>query len=242
VTATERYGRGRLLAVPVLVFLALGGLWLSLRSPLDDREQRVLNPAFVSRALGAHLYVAFVALALALVLGLGLGVLLSRRAGFLRTATFTVANLSQAIPTVSILAFAFFILGIGTRPAIAALTAFSVLPILRNTVVGLGGVDPAAMEAATGMGMSRLQALFRVELPLASPVIFAGVRTAVVLNVSTATLATFIGGGGLGDILAIGIDSRLTRVTLVGATLVACLAMTTDWAAGLVEARLASRT
>jgi osmoprotectant transport system permease protein len=242
VTSTERYGRGRLLAVPLLVVIALGGLWLSLQAPLDDREKRILNPAFVTRALEAHLYVAFVALAVALVAGLVLGILLSRRAGVLRTVTFTLANLSQAIPTVSILALAFFVLGIGTRPAIAALAAFSVLPILRNTVVGLAGVDPAVLEAARGMGMSRLQALFRVELPLASPVIFAGVRTAVVLNVSTATLATFIGGGGLGDILAAGIDSRLTRVTLVGATLVACLAMTTDWAAGLVEARLASRT
>src|SRR5439155_19908730 len=99
-------------------------------------------------------------------------------------------------------------------------------------------VDPAVIEAARGMGMSRAQSLLRVELPLASPAIFAGVRTAVVLNISSATLATFIGGGGLGDIIQSGIDGNLGRATLVGAALVACLALTADWLAGLLERRL----
>ena len=206
--------------------------------PTNEREQTVLSSERLGQAFQAHLAIVTQALLVALALGVPLGVLLARRLRWLRSAVFTVANLSQAIPSVSFLAGAFFVLGIGQTPAVVALSALSLLPILRNTVVGLQGVDPAVIEAARGMGMSGPQSFFRVELPLAAPAIFAGVRTAVVLNISSATLATFIGGGGLGDIIQSGIDANLGRATLVGAVLVACVALTADWLAGLVEQRL----
>jgi osmoprotectant transport system permease protein len=238
-----RIGVGRLVGVPLVILVAYGLVaWEILQRPLNVREVTVLNFHDISKAFGQHLFLTFTALTIALVIALPLGVLLSRSAGILRTAIFTIANLSQAVPSVALLGLAYVFLGSGPKPAIFALSAFSVLPILRNTVVGLTSIDPAITEAARGMGMSPLQGLFSVELPLALPVIFAGVRTAVVLNISSATLATFIGGGGLGDILDAGINSNLGRVTLVGAVLVSSLAMFADWVASLIEARLLART
>jgi osmoprotectant transport system permease protein len=238
-----RIGVGRLVGVPLVILVAHGLVaWEILQRPLNVREVTVLNFHDISKAFGQHLFLTFTALTIALVIALPLGVLLSRSAGILRTTIFTIANLSQAVPSVALLGLAYVFLGSGPKPAIFALSAFSVLPILRNTVVGLTSIDPAITEAARGMGMSPLQGLFSVELPLALPVIFAGVRTAVVLNISSATLATFIGGGGLGDILDAGINSNLGRVTLVGAVLVSSLAMFADWVASLIEARLVART
>lgn len=236
-------GVGRVVGVPLLILAGFGLLaWEIARKPLDEREIQILNFHDISKAFAQHLLLTFVALSIAVVIALPLGMLLSRSAGFFRTATFGIANLSQAIPSVALLGLAYVVLGSGPEPAIFALSAFSVLPILRNTVVGLTTIDPAITEAARGMGMSAIQGLFRVELPLALPVIFAGIRTAVVLNISSATLATFIGGGGLGDILDAGINSNLGRVTLVGAVLVSALAMFVDWIASLIEARLVART
>ena len=238
-----RIGVGRLVGVPLVILVAYGLVaWEIQQRPLNVREVTVLNFHDISKAFGQHLFLTFTALTIALVIALPMGVLLSRSAGILRTAIFTIANLSQAIPSVALLGLAYVFLGSGPKPAIFALSAFSVLPILRNTVVGLTSIDPAITEAARGMGMSPLQGLFSVELPLALPVIFAGVRTAVVLNISSATLATFIGGGGLGDILDAGINSNLGRVTLVGAVLVSSLAMFADWVASLIEAKLVART
>jgi ABC-type proline/glycine betaine transport system permease subunit len=239
----EEYGRWRLIAIPLLVLLALGGLGLLFaRQPLTEYESRVINFHEISMDLSAHLFLAIVALVISLGVGLPLGIVLSRSFGFVRTIVFTVANLSQAIPSPSVLALAYIVIGSGQQPAILALAALGLLPVLRNTVVGLGGIDPAVREAAKGMGMSTLESLLRVELPLAAPVIFAGIRTTLVLNISSATLATFIGGGGLGDMIASGIDNNLSRVTLVGATIVASLAILADWAAGLLERRLVPRT
>jgi osmoprotectant transport system permease protein len=239
----DRYGRGRMVAVPALVLAALVGLWILFQgAPLTEREKTVINFHDISNALTAHIVTTLVALAAALAIGFPLGILLARRRGVLRTVVITLANLTQAIPSVSILILAYFLVGSGQRTAIYALAAFSILPILRNTMVGISGVDPSVLEAARGMGMSGWESLLHIELPLASPVIFAGIRTAVVLNISSATLATFIGGGGLGDVIASGVDSNLARVTLVGATLVASLAMLADWAFGLLETRLVPRT
>jgi osmoprotectant transport system permease protein len=239
----SRIGIGRLVGVPIVILVAYGLVgWEILQRHLNVREIQILNLHDISRAFGQHLLLTFTALTIALVIALPLGVLLARSAGIVRTTVFTFANLSQAIPSVALLGLAYVFLGSGPKPAIFALSAFSVLPILRNTVVGLTSIDPAITEAARGMGMSPLQGLFRVELPLALPVIFAGVRTAVVLNISSATLATFIGGGGLGDILDAGINSNLGRVTLVGAVLVSTLAMFVDWVASLIEAELVART
>jgi osmoprotectant transport system permease protein len=125
--------------------------------------------------------------------------------------------------------------GIGSVGAIVALTVYGALPIIANTVVGLDGVDPRLVEAARGMGMSAMSTLLRIELPLAMPVIIAGVRTALVLIVGTAALASFTGAGGLGQLITTGIKLQQTTTLIVGAILVAALALAIDWLARVVE-------
>jgi osmoprotectant transport system permease protein len=145
-----------------------------------------------------------------------------------------LANLGQAVPGIGILVLLYACLGLGLEPTIIALVLYGALPVLRNTVAGIQAVDPAAVEAARGMGMTRWQALYRVEVPLASPLIFAGLRTSLVLIIATATLGNFIGGGGLGDVIASGITIS-DRIVFVGAVMVAALALLADWALSLVE-------
>jgi osmoprotectant transport system permease protein len=126
----------------------------------------------------------------------------------------------------------------GTFPVVVALVGYSFLPILRNTMVGLEQVDRSVLEAGKGMGMSNARVLRRLELPLAVPVILAGVRTALVLNVGTATLAFLFGGGGLGQTIQTGFQLRRTPVLITGAVLVAVLALLIDYLAGLIEEKL----
>ena len=147
-----------------------------------------------------------------------------------------MANVGQSVPTIAVLALAFSVTGIGFRTAVIGLFAYSLLPVLRNTVAGLGGVDPATVEAARGMGMSPVQVLLRVELPLAWPVVLAGIRTAAVVNVGTAALATFVGAGGLGALITVGLDNQRDRILYTGAALTALLALAVDWAIGTLAA------
>ncbi|WP_243106652.1 ABC transporter permease [Actinomyces lilanjuaniae] len=130
--------------------------------------------------------------------------------------------------------FAFW-LGFGYRAVLVSLVVYGFLPVLKNTMTGLRAVDPRLVEAARGMGMSALSVLVRVELPLAVPVVLAGVRTALVLLVGTATLATFVDGGGLGLLITTGVNLNLERVLVFGSLLVAVLALAVDWAARVVE-------
>jgi osmoprotectant transport system permease protein len=152
-----------------------------------------------------------------------------------------LANLGQAVPGIGVLAILYSFLGIGVTPVIIALIAYSALPVLRNTMVGIQGVDPDAVLAARGMGMTRWQALRRIQLPLASPLIFAGLRTSLVLIIGTATLGTFIGGGGLGDVIDAGINIS-DRMVFVGAVMVAALALLADWGLSLVELAVVPRS
>jgi len=177
--------------------------------------------------------------ALALLVALGIALAVAGR--WLRLPVLVVANLGQAIPSIGVLVFFSAALGLGVAPTVLALVIYALLPILRNTMVGLQGVDPAARESARGLGMTRLQSLLRVELPLSSPVIFAGLRTSLILIVGTATLGSFVGGGGLGVVIASGINQS-DRIVFVGAVLVAALALLADWLLGLVERAVVPRT
>ena len=144
-------------------------------------------------------------------------------------------GLLQTIPSIALLAFMIPLLGIGVVPALVALFLYSLYPILRNTYIGVRDAAPDAVGAATALGMTPAQVLRHVRLPLAAPVIMAGIRTAAVIGVGTATLAAFIGAGGLGDPIAAGLALSDTRMILSGALPAALLALVVDWGLGKVE-------
>ncbi|MGW2839804.1 ABC transporter permease [Streptomyces sp. NPDC001493] len=177
-----------------------------------------------------------------LIIAIPLGIALTRR-GLSRSAPlFTaIANIGQATPAIGLLALLVIWLGIGPSTAITGMVIYAVLPVLSNTVAGLKSIDPTLVEAARGIGMSGRGTLAKVELPLAVPLILAGVRTALVLNVGTATLATFGGGGGLGDLITSGIQTQRMPVLVLGSVLTVVLALLVDWLASLVELVLTPR-
>lgn len=149
-----------------------------------------------------------------------------------------IANVGQTVPGLAVLGLSMSFLGIGFTPAIFALWIRALLPILRNTVAGIMTVDQDVIEAARGMGMTRSQVLFRIELPLAMAVIFAGIRTSVVFNVGVGALAFYIGAGGLGHLIAIGISLSNNAILLAGGVLTAILAVVVDFVTGHIEERL----
>ena len=166
-----------------------------------------------------HLYLVGVAAAFAVALGVGFGILGTRRPG-LRRVSLAVANVLQTIPSLALFGFLIpipFIGGIGQHTAILALVLYALLPVLRNTIVGIMGVDAPVREAAIAMGMTDAQLLRYVELPLAAPTILAGIRTAVVATIGTATIAAVIGGGGLGVLIFRGVASVDVLSILAGA-------------------------
>lgn len=248
VTAGEAAGRaGRILAryllMPVLLAVVLGALYLyASGQQLDSIEQRLLNAGALTTALRQHVVLTAVSTALVLALAIPLGIALTRP-GLSRITAPTVAvfNIGQSVPSIGLLVLFAIGWGIGFWPAIVALVAYSALPVLRNTMVGLQQVDRSVIESARGMGMSKLQVLARIELPLAVPVTLAGVRTALVINVGTAALATFVGAGGLGDIIDGGLVNGRDLVIVVGAVLTASLALLIDYLGGVAEDLLSPR-
>ena len=221
--------------LPVAVVLGIGLSFLVFQSltptPTDGE---IINSQFLTDRLLRHLELVGLSFAVTTAMGVPLGVAMARAGRWLRVPVFLVANLGQAVPSIGVLVLFYAFLGLGLKPTLLALIVFALLPVLRNTLVGVQGVDSAAVEAARGMGMTAWQSLRRVELPLASPVVFAGLRTALVLIVGTATLGNFVGGGGLGDVIDSGINQS-DRIVFVGAVMVATLALLADWALSLVE-------
>ena len=198
-------------------------------------EASVLATGTLAVRVREHVVLCAVSTALAVAVAVPAGVAATRPAlRRLGPPLLFVANVGQSVPTIAVLALAFSVTGIGFRTAVIGLWAYSVLPVLRNTVAGLAGIDPATVEAARGMGMSPAQVLRRVELPLAWPVLVAGIRTAAVVNVGTAALATFVGAGGLGALITVGLDNQRDRILYTGAALTALLALAVDWAIATV--------
>lgn len=181
-----------------------------------------------------HLFLAGISLAAAILIALPLGLLLERARGSAESVIRGV-GLMQTVPSIALLAFMLPLLGIGLVPALVALFLYSLYPILRNTYTGLRDAAPSAVAAAIALGMTNGQVLRQVRLPLAAPVIMAGIRTAAVINVGTATLAAFIGAGGLGDPIVAGLALSDTRMILSGALPAALLALGVDWVLGVVE-------
>jgi len=188
---------------------------------------------------GEHFVLVLISMAIAAAIAIPLGILLTRRAS-LRTWVLGFANVMQTIPSLALFGFLIpipFIGGIGKRTAIVALVLYALLPILRNTLVGILGVDPAVRESAVAMGMTGRQLLWQVELPLAARTILAGLRVATVTTVGTATIAAAIGAGGLGVFIFRGIASVDTTQILAGAIPAAVLALISDGGLGWIERR-----
>jgi osmoprotectant transport system permease protein len=181
-----------------------------------------------------HIGLTFISLFLAVLVGLPLGILIARKRK-LSGAVLGIAGVLQTIPSIALLGFMIPLLGIGPKPAIVALLLYALLPIIRNTYTGITGVDGAVKEAATAMGMSQWQILFKVELPLAMPVILAGIRTATVITVGVATLASYIAAGGLGEFIFGGISLNNTNMILAGAIPAALLAIIFDFLLSRVQ-------
>ncbi|RZU77501.1 osmoprotectant transport system permease protein [Micromonospora kangleipakensis] len=209
-------------------------LWVSSLA-LDDIERRSLNAGQLFRVTGQHVSISAMTTLLVVVIAVSAGVLLTRPAlRWLAPFVTALANVGQAMPAIGLLVLLSIWLGIGAGTALIGLVAYAVLPVLRNTIVGINQVDRHLIEAGRGIGMSPLAVLLRVELPLAVPVILAGVRTALVLAVGVATLATFIDAGGLGGLIVTGIKLQRDPVLITGAVLTAALALTLDWLGGVI--------
>src|SRR3954471_24351852 len=181
-----------------------------------------------------HIGLTFIALFIAVLIGLPLGILIARRQK-LAGAVLGFAGILQTIPSIALLGFLIPIFGIGALPAITALFLYALLPIIRNTYTGIKEVDTAVVDAAKGMGMTNGQILLKVQLPLAMPVILAGIRTATVINVGVATLAAYIAAGGLGEFIFGGIALNNTNMILAGAIPAALLAILFDFLLSLVQ-------
>ncbi|MBI2708221.1 MAG: ABC transporter permease [Actinobacteria bacterium] len=242
-TPARRFLGGRLslrvLVTPLALALAGVAVWSVSQSETTDFDRAqvgaLLNRAFIQARLAEHVRLSTASSGLALLVALPAGVALTRgRAARFAQPLVWVARAGQTIPTISVLALVVTYTSLGFRPALVALWIYSILPILQNTVVGLRGVDADVIDAARGMGMAPATILRRVELPLALPVIVAGVRTAVVLNVGTAALATFVGAGGLGQIVDTGITNLSQPLLYAGAGFTAILALAFDWVVALI--------
>lgn len=209
--------------------------WVQSRE-LDSVEQRALTSFQLVTALRQHLFLVGVSTLVVILIAVPLGILLSRpSARRIAPLAHGLVVAAQSIPSFGWLVLFALTLGLGARYAIYALIIVALLPVLSNTVAGLEQIDADLKEAASGIGMKRGQVLRGVELPLAVPVVLAGLRTAIVWNVGTATVAAFAGAGGLGSLIVVGLIQNRDVVTIVGATLTAFLAVLLDHLARLAQ-------
>ncbi len=184
-----------------------------------------------------HLYISFLAILIAVSISLPLGIYISRNRKVAELYIGITAVL-QTIPSLALFGFLVPLLGIGTGTALVALIIYALLPILRNTYTGITEVDEGIIEAGEGMGMTSRQILWKIQLPLSLPFMMAGIRTATVLTVGVATLATFVGAGGLGDVIWRGLQSWNNSLVLAGAIPVALMALFFDFVLKLVEKKV----
>jgi osmoprotectant transport system permease protein len=239
----QRRSRLGWLVTPAVLAAVLLALWGYVASRnLDSIEARRVNLPFIAQAAGEHVLLTLISTLLVLVIAVPVGIVLTRP--FARAVTgpaVAVFNVGQAIPSIGVLVLLAIGWGIGFWPAVVALVAYSALPVLRNTMIGLRQVDEAVIEAGRGMGMGKGQVLRRIELPLAVPVILTGLRTALVVNVGTATLAALVDAGGFGGIIITGLVQNRPLVTIVGSVLTAVLALLIDYLGRVAEEVLRPR-
>ncbi|MBA3621335.1 MAG: ABC transporter permease [Euzebyales bacterium] len=216
-------------------------LWVQSKQ-LDSIEARLLNADVIVRSVVRHMELVGLSTVLVILLAVPLGVVLTRPfARPLVPIVIGLGNMGQALPSLGVIALFALLRGIGFRYAVYALVVYAFLPVLRNTMVGLRQVDPAVIESGRGMGMTKAAVLAKIEMPLAVPVILAGVRTALVINVGTATIAVLTNAGGLGTIIFSGIVQNRNTVLVAGGILAAVLALLVDYIAGVAEDKLRPR-
>lgn len=191
--------------------------------------------------LWEHLEISLLAIIIAILLGGMVGILISE---FQKTAkpALSVINFLYTIPSISMLGFLIPFSGVGNATAVIALTVYALLPMVRNTHTGITNVDAAILEAARGMGSTRLQILFKIKLPLAMPIILSGIRSMVTMTIALAGIASFIGAGGLGVAIYRGITTNNTAMTMAGSLLIALLALVMDFVFGFIEKRMSKRS
>lgn len=228
----------RLFVQPIaaLVLVAAVLVW-AFSQELDAIELVSLNAAFLWQATGEHLLIAAAVTVLVVAVAIPLGIVLTRRwARWIAPVFLGVATIGQAAPAIGVIVLYFlWTEQEGLWAAAIPLSFVSLLPVLRNTIVGIQQIDPALVDAGRGIGMSSFAVLRRVELPLAVPLILAGLRTSLVLAVGTATLALFVNGGGLGFVIDSGYKVARPTVLMTGATLAVGLALLVDWLGALAE-------
>ena len=226
-----------ILTTPIVLLLVTFALyvWVKTRE-LDSVEARVLTSAQLLTALRQHLVLVGASTVVVLLIAVPLGILLSRpSARRIAPLAQAIVVAAQSVPSFGLIVVFALTLGLGAKYAIYALIISALLPVLSNTIAGLEQIDAELKEAASGIGLTRGQVLRQVELPLAVPVVLAGLRTAIVWNVGTATVAAFAGAGGLGSIILVGLIQNRDVVTIVGAALTAVLAIFLDHIARLAQ-------
>ena len=196
---------------------------------------------FFADLLWEHLGISLLAIVIAVLIGGAAGILISEVRGAAKP-TLGVVSFLYTIPSISMLGFLIPFSGVGNATAVIALTVYALLPMVRNTYAGMTNVDPAILEAAKGMGSTRMQVLFKVRLPLAMPVIMSGIRSMVTMTIALAGIASFIGAGGLGVAIYRGITTNNTAMTMDGSLLIALLALLMDFLLGIVERRMTKRS
>lgn len=192
--------------------------------------------SIVSKSI-EHIEISFFALCLGVIIAVPLGIVLTRLPK-IANIVIGLASALQTVPSLALLALMIPIFGVGKLPAVIALFVYSLLPILRNTYIGMKGIDSNYIDVAKGMGMTNAQSIFQVELPLAMPTIMAGVRLAAVYVIAWATLASYIGAGGLGDLIFSGLNNYQPELIFAGTIPVTILALIADILLGILERRL----
>ncbi len=220
----------------LLLGIFVGYPWYNIANPAGRTEARMLQPEIVWRFGEQHLILWGVALLVAIVIGTIAGILISRPYfRFAAPVVVNIANIGQTVPSLGVLAIFMGILGMGFNTAVFALIIYAILPILRNTYAGMITISPDIIQAARGMGMTPMRILARIELPLALPVIMAGIRNASVMVVGAATLATFIAAGGLGAMIVTGMAVMREQLFYTGAVMAASLAVLLDYILRIIE-------
>lgn len=235
---TRRTVRDALHIVKMILLVGAGILFsiYVVENPQDTTVARLVTYDRILNLLVQHLKIVGLSSSLAIATAIPAGILLTRsRLRKWAPRVISVVNIGQSVPSLAVVALSVGLLGVGAMTAVIALWVYSLLPILNNTLTGINELDRSIVEAAHGMGMNPRRILFRIELPLAFPMILSGIRTAVTINIGSAILAAFVGGGGLGNLIIAGNNISRWQVAVLGAVLPVIMALVVDTGFDLLE-------